>query len=172
MPTLGISGLIAAYVLIALLLLSINLYSRWSWPVKAATIIVTSAFYAVTYFSVPGLLGWPTSESLPEKFKLNAVQVVQPDKLSGDEGAIYLWVTAIRELKPGTVPRAYRLPYSDPLYEKVNEARIKMNKGMQQVGEYKKPEGDVKILENGTRTGQVSSPVKFYDLPDPLFPDK
>lgn len=172
MFTLGMSGLIAAYVLIALLLLSVNLYSSWSWPVKVATIIITSLFYLVTYFSLPSLLGWPTSEDLPAKFKLNSVHVVQPDKLSGNKGAIYLWVTEIKDLHPIRVPRAYKLPYSDPLYKQVNKASIKMNKGMQQMGEYKKPEGDVEIIENPGRTGQVSTPVKFYDLPDPLYPEK
>ena len=44
MFTLGTTGLIAAYILIALLLLSINLYSSWSWKVKATTIIITSSF--------------------------------------------------------------------------------------------------------------------------------
>jgi hypothetical protein len=170
--TLGIAGLIAAYVVIALLLLSVNLYSNWSWPVKAATIIVTSTFYVVTYYSIPGLLGWPTPEHLPAKFKLNAVHVIQPDKLNGGKGAIFLWVTELRDLKPTGMPRAYSLPYSDPLYEKVNKASIKMNKGLQQLGEYKEPDSDVEIIVNPGRTGQVSTPVKFYDLPDPLYPEK
>jgi hypothetical protein len=57
--------LVAAYVLVAVLLLSVNLYSRWSWQVKAATVIVVSLFYVNTYFSFPALLGWPISASLP-----------------------------------------------------------------------------------------------------------
>jgi len=46
--TLGITGIITAYILLALLLLSINLYSKWSWQIKAATIVLTSVFYVVT----------------------------------------------------------------------------------------------------------------------------
>ena len=57
---LGVTGLIAAYVLVALLLLSINLYSNWSWRVKATTIVVVSGFYLVSYFSFSPILGWPT----------------------------------------------------------------------------------------------------------------
>ncbi|MCK5498953.1 MAG: hypothetical protein KAI77_07110, partial [Gammaproteobacteria bacterium] len=68
--TLGISGLIAAYIVLAVLLLSINLYSKWSWHVKAITIIITSAFYIVSYFSFPPLLGWPTKQALPSHFRL------------------------------------------------------------------------------------------------------
>lgn len=170
--TLGLTGLVAAYVLLALLLLSINLYSTWSWPVKAATIVITSLFYLIAYFSIPPMLGWPTSAELPQKFKLNAIHVVQPDKLTNEDGIIYLWLTEIDDLEAVGTPRSHELPYSDPLYKAVNKARIKMKKGIEQLGEVKKPEeGAVKIDREG-KTTQVSSPIKFYDLPDPIFPEK
>ena len=78
--TLGITGIISAYILLALLLLSINLYSIWSWQIKAATIVLTSVFYVVTYYSLPGLLGWPTSQNPPAQFRLLAAHVEQPNK--------------------------------------------------------------------------------------------
>ena len=56
--TLGITGIISAYILLALLLLSINLYSKWSWQIKAATIVLTSVFYVVlVVFFYPLRLG-------------------------------------------------------------------------------------------------------------------
>ena len=88
--TLGITGIISAYILLALLLLSINLYSKWSWQIKAATIVLTSVFYVVTYYSLPGLLGWPTSQNPPAQFRLLAAHVEQPDKEKNTTGAIYL----------------------------------------------------------------------------------
>lgn len=172
MFTLGLTGLVAAYVVLALLLLSINLYSNWSWPIKAATIIITSLFYIVAYFSVPPMLGWPTRAELPQKFKLNAVHVVHPEKATGEEGAIYLWLVELHDLEPTGMPRAYALDYSDPLYKAVNEARTKIRKGTEQLGETTKPEGAVKETDETGKTSQVSSPIKFYDLPDPLFPEK
>ena len=63
--TLGITGIIAAYILLALLLLSINLYSKWSWHIKAATIVLTSAFYIITYLSLPALPVSYTHLTLP-----------------------------------------------------------------------------------------------------------
>lgn len=172
MFTLGLAGLVAAYVLLALLLLSINLYSNWAWPVKAATIIITSIFYLVAYFSIPPMLGWPTSAELPGKFKLNAIHVVQPDKLTNEDGAIYLWLTEIEDLEATGIPRAYELPYSDPLYKAVNEARTKMKKGIEQLGETKKPDDDAVKIDKKGKTTQTSTPIKFYDLPDPMFPEK
>ena len=66
MYTLGIAGLVAAYILIALLLLSINLYSNWSWKVKAGSIVVTTLLYVVTYLSFPRCLA-----GRPEHYLLN-----------------------------------------------------------------------------------------------------
>ena len=93
--TLGISGLIATYIVLAVLLLSINLYSKWSWQVKAMTILVTSAFYIISYFSFSPLLGWPTKQALPSHFRLLSSEVHQPDKLTGEEGAVYLWAKEV-----------------------------------------------------------------------------
>ena len=157
--------------MLAVLLLSINLYSNWSWPVKAGTIIITTCFYVVAYFSIPPLLGWPTSEKLPHKFKLIAAEVAQPDKNTGAEGAIYLWLSDVDDLNSTHPPRAYRLKYSDLLHEQVLNAKIKMGKGVPQLGELKEPDTPVQQLDE-TRTSQASTKIEFYDLPDPLFPDK
>ena len=137
MFALGTTGLIAAYILIALLLLSINLYSKWSWKVKASTIIVTSFFYIITYYSFPQLLGWPTTENPPERFRLVASHVQQPDKVTGEEGYVYLWLTRIDDLSSPTPPRAYRLDYSNELHEIVINANAKLKKGIAQLGEFK-----------------------------------
>ena len=75
MVLLGTSGLVAAYVVVALLLLVLNLNTRWSWVVKASAIAVVSALYVVTYYSIPPLLGWPTDQALPKRFLLLAVDV-------------------------------------------------------------------------------------------------
>ena len=172
MLILGTTGLITAYVLIGTLLLSINLYSNWSWKIKAGTIIVTTIFFLVTYFSFPGLLGWPTSENPPARFKLIASQVQQPNKVTGDSGAVYLWLTQIDDLAVSTPPRAYRMEYSSELHEMVMNATSKLNKGIPQLGEFEDHENVIEELKEGPRSGQISTKIEFYDLPDPLFPDK
>lgn len=174
MFTLGVSGLVTAYILIAVLLLSINLYSNWSWPVKAATIIVTSIFYIITYISMPPILGWPTEQNPPERFRLVSAYVEQPDKLTGDEGAIYLWLTEIDDLSETSEPRAYKFPYSDPFHEEIIKAQAKLSKNILQLGEFEEPDKDAVLLENleQKRTANVSAKISFYDMPDPLFPEK
>lgn len=167
---LGVSGLIAAYVLIALLLLSINLYSNWSWRVKAATVIITTAFYIVTYLSFPPLLGWPTRQLPPERFRLLAAQVEQPNKATGTEGRIYLWLSRMDNPSTSGPPRAYELPYTEALHEVVITATSKLSKGLPQMGEL--DAAILKQVEDITLSGQKSVPIQFYDLPDPLFPEK
>ena len=157
MLILGTTGLVTAYVLIGALLLSINLYSNWSWKIKAVTIIITTMFFIITYFSYPNLLGWPTSENPPERFRLIASHVQQPNKVTGESGAIFLWLTQIDDLASSTPPRAYRMEYSNELHELVINANSILNKGIPQLGEFE---------------DQKTTDIEFYDLPDPLFPDK
>ncbi len=174
MVTLSIWGLIAAYILVAILLLSVNLYSKWSWPVKAATIIVTSVFYVISYMSFPPLLGWPTEQIPPSNFRLISAHVQQPDKITGDEGSIYLWLMHIDDMSTNTPPRAYRFPYTNDLYEKVVIANAKLSKNIALLGEIEEPDdttGKIQV-EDATRLGQISTNMQFYDLPDPLIPDK
>ena len=173
MYALGVTGLIAAYVLIALLLLSINLYSNWSWKVKACSIIIATLFYVVTYLSFPPLLGWPTGEQPPHRFRLVAADVVQPDKLTGAKGMVYLWLRDLDDLSGRTQPRAYKLPYSTELHEAIITAKSKLEKGMPQLGEFKEPpDPNVREVDTLSRTGQKSVEIEFFDLPDPLIPDK
>ena len=60
-----LSVLVAAYGIVTMLLLSLNLTSLWRWWVKAGAIIVTTVFFGVTYLAINGLMGWPTTQKLP-----------------------------------------------------------------------------------------------------------
>ena len=190
MVFLGISGLVAAYVIVALLLLALNLNSRWSWVIKALAIVLVSGLYLVTYYSFPPLLGWPTSQQLPKRFNLIAVYVQEPDKTSGRAGEILLWAADMAAGPRGAEPRAYRVPFTPELHQKVEEAGNKIRKGLPQLGELKEenvPEHATPATANQgaqiqagapgkpadtAHGGQDSVVIEFYDLPDPLFPEK
>lgn len=173
MVLLGTSGLVAAYVVVALLLLWLNLYTRWSWRIKAALIVVVSAFYFVAYFSMPPLLGWPTAAELPKRFNLVAIYVQEPDKTNGSEGQIFLWATDMANGPRRGEPRAYRVPFSGELHARVVEAGNKMRKGLPQLGEVREEQigGDARPTDE-SQGGQKSVAIEFFDLPDPLFPEK
>jgi len=112
-----------SYAVIGALLLIVLVYARLSWPVKAVAVIVTSAFYVVSFNATRGLLGWASQDRLPTAFKLLQTRIVEPHSLEGDPGAVYLWVEQLdADNRPSGIPRAYRLPYSDKLADKAHAA--------------------------------------------------
>ena len=112
-----------AYALLGVLLLVVCVFAKIPWPVKAALIVLTSAFYVVSFFATRGLLGWSSTDPLPPKFKLLGARIVEPHSLEGDPGAIHLWVEALDDDNfPSGVPRAYRLPYDAHLAERTEAA--------------------------------------------------
>ena len=116
-------SLAIGYALLGVLLLVACLFTSLPWPVKAGAIIVTSAFYLVSFFATHSLLGWSTDDPLPPNFKLLGARIVEPHSVEGDPGSIYLWIEACDDDNlPSGVPRAYRLPYSAKLADKTEAA--------------------------------------------------
>lgn len=150
-------ALTVAYALIGALLLVVLVYARLHWQAKAIAVVVTSAFYIVSFIGARGLLGWATTERLPASFKLLQARIVDPHSVEGDPGSIYLWVEELDEdNRPSGVPRAYRLPYSDVLAERTHEAERQMATGHAQGG---------RAADFGNGEGGVIQSVREYILP-------
>lgn len=185
MPIASILATVAAYVVIAVLLLSLNLASRWQWWIKGVAIVVTGAFFVFTFLAINALLGWPSSAQPPERFNVVHTHIVEPDNFTGDEGAIYLWVEELDEdnFIIGQ-PRSYRLPYIEEVADVVEEAQDMLDNGEEVQGETQPPpedEGEAREgQEPGERgaggEGQTYYPVEFTlifnDLPAVNLPDK
>ena len=125
----------AAYVVLAVIVLSMGLSSRFAWWVKAGVIVVSSAFFVEVFFASKSLLGWPASGALPPKFQLLWTRVVEPDAKAGGRGAIYLWVEEVDANNvPSGLPRSYRLPYSVKLADRTLKARDEIMAGNPQEG--------------------------------------
>lgn len=172
MYTFSIINIITSYIIIALLLTSVVFYSALSIKIKAVSGIITVVFLFVSFMSFSPLLGWATEDEPPLRFRLISAYVEQPDKLSGDEGSIYIWVTKLEDLTSVQVPRSHKLPYTEAFHEKVINANAKLDKGIAQLGEFKKQPNFAMISRDETKSGLISDQIQFYDLPDPLFPDK
>jgi len=133
----------AAYVMVAVLLLSMGFSSRFKWWVKATAIVVTSFFFVEVFFATKSLLGWPGTGQLPPRFQLLWTRVVEPDPKISDPGAIFLWVEAVDENNvPSGVPRAYRLRYTKPLADRSMKARDEIMSGNPQEGTAEDLNGD------------------------------
>jgi hypothetical protein len=190
--TRAVIGLSAAYVVICVLLLSLNLTSLWRWWIKAAAIIITTAFFGVTFKSISGFMGWPTTERPPARFNFVWSVVAEPDKKSKDPGAIYLWADELDANNvPSGRPRSYQLPYSDALAREVSRAQEKRDRGIEVMGRIDddrppSPEGlksDIKMGPVQNRTDETTradsvpfidndTRLSFEDLPPVILPDK
>jgi len=119
------------------------------------------------------LLGWPTKDNnIPERFRLVAAHVQEPDKIAGADGAIYLWISDMTSGRNSKIPRAYQLPFNNDLHKKVVVAKAKLNKKLPQLGEISENDNPVAEVKDNSQGGQVSVNIEFFDLPDPLFPEK
>jgi len=187
----SIIGLVAAYIAVTMLLISLNLTSLWRWWIKGAAIVVSTIFFGVSYSAINGLMGWPTTQKPPGRFNLISSRIFEPDKRTHTSGHIYLWADELdRNNIPAGMPRSYQIPYSESLARKISDAQEKRDRGidimgrvldnqkqeelahnaklgaMRQDRNQQSPAGDtVPFKEDG-------SDLSFEDLPPVLLPDK
>jgi len=181
-----ISLLTVAYVAIAVLLLSLNLASRWNAWIKGFAIIAVSLFYFASYQGLRALSGLPSSETLPAEFRLLWVNIEEPNKISGSEGSIYIWLRPLQKDRLLAVgePRAYRLPYSEALAENVEAAITQLEEGKRLNGKRSRQQIDEQeIREEQKRvalTGEAGSEASvgndfslvFREVSPPALPPK
>jgi len=133
--TATLIAIAAAYVVVSVLLLSASLTAPLRWWIKAAAIVVSSLFFVEVFYASKGLMGWPGTDRLPNRFQLLWTRVVEPDPKLHDPGSIFFWVEEVDENNvPTGVPRSYRLPYSKPLADKSLKARDEIMSGNPQEG--------------------------------------
>src|SRR5207244_3303192 len=186
----------AAYVVLALVVLSMGLTSKFAWWVKASTIVVSSVFFVEVFYASKSLLGWPVpaSGTLPSKFQLLWTRVVEPDLKMGNRGAIFLWVEELDANNvPSGLPRSYRLPYSVKLADRTLKARDEIMAGNPQEGlaedlaEGDPTSAEAKAQPNQQLDGGITSTggkvelegpidqvprVEFRPMSNPLLPPK
>lgn len=164
------AGLIVSYTVLAVLLLAMLLYSPFHWGVKAVVVVLVTAFYPISYVSLVDLLGWPTGTRLPDRFRLVAAQVYEPDKTQGTPGEIYLWVTALSDNAGRSTPRAYKISYSAALHGKLDEAEKGLKNGTEQMGEVvitgvDTASGPPAIAADASHTSAVTNPIDIVFTP-------
>ena len=85
-------------------------------------------------------------------------------------GALYVWVQALENGKPGKAPRAYQLPYAKDLHALLSEGIKKARQGVTQMGTAEPKAGKRGL--NWLRPGSDEQNVKIRDLPAPQLPEK
>ena len=140
----GYIGLSIAFVIISAIVLWFSIRTPGQIIIKAMLIPATVWYGLVLYYTVPNLMGWPISRSIPDNCQILAIRIMEPDPKHNDPGAIYFWVAskpspegsepALKaHLSPKSVfsthnnsqPRAYQMPYSREMHKTIVEAQRK-----------------------------------------------
>lgn len=167
----AVIGLSIAYIAVSVLLLGLTVNTRWPVWVKVASILLVSSLYFVTYRSLGGIQGWPSTASPPERFLLLAVSVDEPNKVTGSKGRIYFWATSLEDGGPAAEPRAYELQYSLDMHNRLDEANKRIRDGVMQMGKSEWVSG-TENPDNLGRFAEKRNIIRIYDLPDPEMPEK
>lgn len=166
MVDIGLTGLILAYCALAALLISLYFYSNWSIWIKLGATLAVAFFFYTTYISIPPLLGWPTSQSIPKQFRLIAHSLDEKGK------NIFIWANDLKYGVELRTPRAYRLPYNPKLAEQVDIAGAKIRRGGAIIGEVQEPKRipgpDGKIPKE---LAPKELKINFIDAPEALIPE-
>ena len=140
----GYIGLSIAFVIISAIVLWFSIRTPGQVIIKAILIPTTIWYGLALYYTVPNLVGWPVSGSIPEDSQVLAIRINEPNPLYNDPGAIYFWVQIKPDsksakpklaglLNPKSIssdnrqnqPRAYKLPYSRKMHKAILEAQRK-----------------------------------------------
>jgi len=172
----GYIGLSIAFVIIAAIVLWFSIRTPGKIIIKAILIPATVWYSLVLYYSVPNLMGWPISRSIPGNSQVLAIHIKEPDPKHNDPGAIYFWVNIKPSSKspgksPGawfnpknvftyaskTHPRAYQLPYSRKMHKAIVEAQRKAQgiKGAQ----IRTKKG--KLKRGNTSSDEIETPLEL-----------
>ncbi len=180
-----------AFLVVTAILLWNLIYARGRWLQKLLLIITVPYISLVLWLSLDGYLGWPTPENLPQKSLLVWSLVAEPPP--GKEGGkIYLWLTPIPQNKTSRFiekyfgyknqekePRAYVLPYTRKMHEKLDKAMGMLREGKSVVmgrgtendlGKEGAP--DQNSETNPSQENSGDDEEVFYELPPPKLPEK
>ncbi len=128
--TAKVLGLALSYAFIAFVLLLLLIRARLSMTARLTVVLAAAAFYLLHFFSLNSLRGWPTEDALPDAFTLHAFEFKEPNPAKGESGRIHLWIQS----GDWQAPRAYSLPYSDQLHDRLEAAQKRRNDGYPQEG--------------------------------------
>ncbi len=157
-------GLVTAYVVLVTLLLVMLIYSPWHWILKSLMVVVVSAFFYVTYYSIPDFFGWPTADHRPGKLQIVAIYIDAPNK-------IYLWGHDLDLGIVGKRPRAYEFKYTTTLNNTLNKASNKLKKGFPMIAEFRKATSAMQQSAEGESIQrQDDFDLMIYDVPEAMVP--
>jgi hypothetical protein len=165
--------LITCYAVLALLLLGLCLYTRWSYWIKTVAIVLVGGVFLLTYDTMTALLGFPSPSKMPDRFLFHYAVITQPDKNTSSKGMIYIWASELTRDGPSKLPRAYEMPYDKETNNTFVEATRRTKQGIMQMG-LTQDVGTKSTVNTFTKFMSSSRQlkIKIQDLPEPALPEK
>ena len=174
-------GLLAAYVLIALLVLVALRQQGLPPSVKLGLAAITCLFYFVTWFGIEKLLGQPSPSPLPNEFRFIWIHIDEPEGYK--KGGSYYWLRSLDSAgMPSGPPRAYERPYSIPEAIAAEAANQKLQDGELLNGrqsraaisssENKEKDTSGNQATDGTPQDTAALYFEFFEVAPPTLPEK
>ena len=174
-------GLLAAYVLIAVLVLIALRQQGLPPSVKLGLAGITCLFYFVTWFGIEKLLGQPSPSPLPSEFRVIWIHIDEPDQ--DNQGGIYYWLRSLDSSgMPSGPPRAYQRPYSIPEAIAAEAANQKLQDGELLNGRQsraaisssanKEKDTSGNQATDGTPQDTAALYFEFFEVAPPSLPEK
>jgi hypothetical protein len=171
------TAMVVSFLVLASLLLWVVIDVRGRWWLKGGLIVGVAVFAILAGAARGSFSGWATSESPPTRALFMSGVAREPDKRTGTDGAIYLWLIPPRSSSRNVfaydasepAPRAYKLPYSREAHEQLEKAK-QLAKGGVPV-EIRREKGR---KGGSARPGQKTPKLMFraYRLPPARLPRK
>lgn len=134
-------GIILTYSLLSAVMLYAVINGRGRWQVKAAMVCIVPFMGFLIVLGFQRHAGWPVTSSPPDGSIIAGSYILEPNPVTHDPGAIYVWL-----FPPGSIrPRAYQMPYSRQAHQQLEEARKAGRAGKVMV--YKKTNHKVLVYE-------------------------
>lgn len=166
-PGIGEIALVAVFIFQSIILLGLLIGSNWHWRIKSFTTLISGLIFALTYFSIIDMQGWPTPSKMPDNIEYLSHYVDPPNKRIGKDGFIVVWMLYL-ENKIGKKPRAFQFPYSKEFHKKLEQAKkAKGENGRNRVGIILK-----KIKKGKLRPDSTYKDSIIYNMPTPELPTK
>ncbi|MEE9446036.1 MAG: hypothetical protein V3V19_10280 [Cocleimonas sp.] len=119
-----------SYIFLVVFVVWVGFYKGFDAKSKIIISLLLPLVYYLHWMGLQQSKGWPSDQTLPTQFELISADVVEPNQAKEVNGNIHLW---IRPTGNGS-PRAYILPYSRALHERLFEAQKRISQGRSQIG--------------------------------------
>ena len=179
--------MLASITFLALItcLLWVIIGSRGSKKLKTLFIFISVYLCASLGFSLETFKGWPSKSQPVGEFQVHWSVVEEPNKKTGDEGNIYIWLTSNQQAERKGIrklfidfrggnrhqPRAFRVDYNSQLHVQIAEVKKKINAGRVMMMKFNNKTLSFKgHLEENENIKEIL--FEFYDLPPARHPEK